>query len=92
MRSLQPGDRVDPKCATRLRPCRWNRAVIAGLVGRALDLAAVSCPNAEHIAEETGLGLSQHVLLGTHRDVDDVVAAIARVADHAYELAAATGP
>jgi hypothetical protein len=67
------------------RPTAATSAVVAGLVGRWRDLAAISCPNAERIAAETGLGLSQHVLLGTHRDGDDVVAANARVAEHASE-------
>jgi dTDP-4-amino-4,6-dideoxygalactose transaminase len=74
------------------RPTAATSAVVAGLVGRGLDLAAVSCPNAERISVQTGLGLSQQVLLGTHRDVDDVVAALARVAEHAPELAAAPAP
>jgi hypothetical protein len=71
------------------RPTAATSAVVAGLVGRRLDLAAISCPQAERIAAQTGLGLSQHVLLGTHRDVDDVVAAIAKVAAQADELATA---
>jgi hypothetical protein len=44
---------------------------------------------AERIASQTGIGLSQHVLLGTHRDVDDVVEAIAKVTAHVDELATA---
>jgi dTDP-4-amino-4,6-dideoxygalactose transaminase len=72
------------------RPTAATSAVVAGLVGRGLNLAAISCPNAEHIAAQTGLALEQHALLGAHTDVDDVVAAIARVSAHAGELAAVT--
>jgi len=50
-------------------------------------LATVSCPVAERIATQTGFGLSQHVLLGTRREIDDVVAAVVKVATHAHELA-----
>ena len=69
------------------RPTAATSAVVAGLVGRRLDLATISCPQAERIATETGLCLSQHPLLGTRKDVDDVVAAIAKVAAQADELA-----
>ncbi len=69
------------------RPTAATSAVVAGLVGRGLDLAAVHCPNAERLAGETGMGLSQHVLLGSHADVEDVVAAIEKVTKHADSLA-----
>jgi hypothetical protein len=42
---------------------------------------------AERIATATGLCLSQHRLLGTRKDIDDVVAAIAKVAARVDELA-----
>ncbi|MDB5077914.1 MAG: Aminotransferase DegT [Chloroflexi bacterium] len=69
------------------RPTAATSAVVAGLVGRGLDLSKVHCPNAERIAEVTGMGLSQHVLLGSHADVEDVVAAIDKVTKHADQLA-----
>jgi dTDP-4-amino-4,6-dideoxygalactose transaminase len=72
------------------RPTAATSAVVAGLVGRGLDLAAIHCPNAERIASETGMGLSQHVLLGSHADVEDVVAAIDKVTKHAHSLAVTT--
>ncbi len=68
-------------------PTPATSAVVAGLVGRWRDLASVSCPVAERIATQTGFGLSQHVLLGTRREVDDVVAAVVKVTAHAHELA-----
>jgi dTDP-4-amino-4,6-dideoxygalactose transaminase len=69
------------------RPTAATSAVVAGLVGRGLDLDKVYCPNAERLAGETGMGLSQHVLLGTRADVEDVVAAIDKVTKHADQLA-----
>ena len=69
------------------RPTAATSAVVAGLVGRGLDLSKVHCPNAERLASETGMGLSQHVLLGTHAEVEDVVAAIDKVTKHADQLA-----
>jgi dTDP-4-amino-4,6-dideoxygalactose transaminase len=69
------------------RPTAATSAVVAGLVGRGLDLDKVYCPNAERLAAETGMGLSQHVLLGTRADVEDVVAAIDKVTKHADQLA-----
>jgi dTDP-4-amino-4,6-dideoxygalactose transaminase len=69
------------------RPTATTSAVVAGLVGRRLDLATISCPQAERISTETGLCLAQHPLLGTRKDVDDVVAAITKVAAQADELA-----
>jgi hypothetical protein len=72
------------------RPTARTSAVVAGLVGRRLDLDAIHCPNAERITTQTGLGMSQHPLLGTRKDIDDVVAAIAKVASNVDELAAAS--
>ncbi len=72
------------------RPTARTSAVVAGLVGRHLDLDAIHCPNAERITTQTGLGMSQHPLLGTRKDIDDVVAAIAKVASNVDELAAAS--
>jgi dTDP-4-amino-4,6-dideoxygalactose transaminase len=70
------------------RPTAATSAVVAGMVGRGLDLAAIHCPQAERIAAETGMGLSQHVLLGSHADVEDVVAALDKVARQADHLTA----
>ncbi len=70
------------------RPTAAMSAMVAGMVGCGLDLATISCPNAERIADHTGLGLAQHALLCSHRDVDDVVAAIEKVSRQAYHLVA----
>ncbi len=69
------------------RPTAATSAVVAGLVGRGLDLSMIHCPIAERIASETGMAVSQHVLLGSRADVEDVVAAIDKVTRHADHLA-----
>jgi len=69
-------------------PTAKTSAVVAGLVGRGLDLATIHCPVAEQIAAATGIGFSQHVLLGDHGDVDDVVEAIAKLSAHIDDLVA----
>jgi dTDP-4-amino-4,6-dideoxygalactose transaminase len=47
------------------------------------------CPNAERLFERELVALPHEVLLGDERDVDDIIAAAAKVAECAKELAAA---
>ncbi|MEI6074542.1 MAG: DegT/DnrJ/EryC1/StrS family aminotransferase [Verrucomicrobiota bacterium] len=46
---------------------------------KALDFAKVSCPNCEKICAEQGAWLEQSLLLGTQKDMDDIVLAFEKV-------------
>ena len=56
---------------------------------RGIDYAGVCCPVSERAAYEEAVWLPQFLLIGEDRDVDDVVAAIAKVMRHAADLACA---
>jgi len=47
------------------------------------------CPANDRLAEETGLSFGQHIFLGGRKEIEDVVAAIAKVQKNAGELAKA---
>jgi hypothetical protein len=49
------------------------------------DYTATHCPQAEKALTEV-LWMMQTVLLGNRQDMDDIVAAIRRIKDHAGEL------
>ena len=49
----------------------------------------LSCPEAEQLVKET-IGFSQNVLLGTQKDMDDIVDAVQKVYENRKELIAAT--
>lgn len=51
-----------------------------------LDYRKVRCPVAERLAYEETVWLPQFLLLGTEEDVDDILAAIEKVATHLEEL------
>ena len=54
---------------------------------RRLDFARCNCPVTEHACSAEACWLSQNVLLGTQRDMDDIVAAVSKVHEHRRELA-----
>ena len=47
------------------------------------------CPNNDMLANETGLSLPQPVFLGTKKDIEELVAAMAKIQTHAKEINAA---
>ncbi len=59
------------------------------LAGASADDRRFNCPIAERLFGQELVALPHEVLLGDERDVDDIVAAAAKVAGHAKELAAA---
>ena len=52
-----------------------------------LDYRRESCPHCETICAQQGVWLAQQVLLGTRGDMDDIVRAFAKVAEHRDSLA-----
>jgi len=56
------------------------------VAGSGVDYKAVHCPQAERLCREETLWFSQSLLLGDRGDMDDVVAAVAKVRQHASEL------
>jgi dTDP-4-amino-4,6-dideoxygalactose transaminase len=56
------------------------------VAGSGVDYKAVHCPQAERLCREETLWFSQSLLLGERGDMDDVVAAIVKVRQHADEL------
>ncbi|HTB09951.1 MAG TPA: DegT/DnrJ/EryC1/StrS family aminotransferase [Bryobacteraceae bacterium] len=54
-----------------------------------VDYAKVHCPVSERAAYEEAVWLPQFLLIGEHRDIDDIAAAIAKVLRHANDLASA---
>jgi dTDP-4-amino-4,6-dideoxygalactose transaminase len=54
-----------------------------------VDYTKVHCPVSERAAYEEAVWLPQFLLIGDHRDVDDIAAAIAKVLRHANDLASA---
>jgi len=53
---------------------------------KSLDYTKTKCPVAEKAASEEGCWMHQSVLLGTRKDMDDIVAAIAKVYENRKEL------
>jgi len=51
-----------------------------------LDYAKVHCPACEEACASEGLWLGQSVLLGSRRDMEDIVAAVEKVRQHAAEM------
>ena len=51
-----------------------------------LDYSRVSCPVCEKACAGEAVWLGQATLLGTRRDMDDIVAAIAKVRQYAAEI------
>jgi dTDP-4-amino-4,6-dideoxygalactose transaminase len=64
-------------------------AHLRDLYGDRVDYARVSLPATERACREEGIWLSQTMLLGDHRDTDDIAAAIRKVRENASELRAA---
>ena len=56
------------------------------VAGSGVDYRTVRCPEAERLCREETLWLSQSVLLGKRGDMDDIVAAILKIKEHAGEL------
>jgi len=54
--------------------------------GADVDFARVRCPVAERICETEGCWLTQNLLLGDDRDVDDIARAFRKLHDHRDEL------
>ena len=52
-----------------------------------IDYAQIHLPNCERISGGEGVWLNQSVLLATHADMDDVVAAFEKVYEHRHALA-----
>jgi dTDP-4-amino-4,6-dideoxygalactose transaminase len=59
------------------------------LAGASPDRIAIDCPLAERLFEHAMVSIPHQCLLGDDRDVDDIVAAAAKVASRATDLAAA---
>ena len=59
------------------------------LAGASAERIAIDCPVAERLFEREMAAIPHECLLGDDRDVDDIVAAAAKVASRATELAAA---
>jgi dTDP-4-amino-4,6-dideoxygalactose transaminase len=57
------------------------------LAGANPDGDAIDCPVAERLFEHELVSIPHECLLGDHRDIDDIIAAIAKVASGAAELA-----
>jgi dTDP-4-amino-4,6-dideoxygalactose transaminase len=55
--------------------------------GRHMDYREVSCPQAEHLCAEETLWIGQAAFLGTKEDMDDIADALAKIKEHAGELA-----
>lgn len=53
--------------------------------GKKMDYTTVHCPNTEQVCREA-LWLSQSVLLGTAKDMEDIVRAVRKVRENASEL------
>jgi dTDP-4-amino-4,6-dideoxygalactose transaminase len=51
-----------------------------------LDYAATDCPVCERVCANEGCWLAQTMLLGTRQDMDDIVAAVAKLSEHRAEL------
>ena len=51
-----------------------------------LDYRKVCCPACEKACQSEGLWLSQSILLGSPRDMDDIFEAVAKVQQHAGEM------
>jgi perosamine synthetase len=62
------------------------------LAGVSPDNATIDCPVAEHLFEHVLVSIPHECLLGDDRDIDDIVAAAAKVASGAAELASAKLP
>jgi dTDP-4-amino-4,6-dideoxygalactose transaminase len=56
------------------------------VAGSGVDYRAAHCPEAERLCREETLWFSQSVLLGERGDMDDIVAAILKIKEHAHEL------
>lgn len=52
-----------------------------------IDYGTFSCPETERACREQALWLTQNVLLGERRDMDDILTAIDKIANSAHELA-----
>jgi len=63
-------------------------AHLRGLYGDRVDYARVSLPATERACREEGVWLSQTMLLGNDRDMDDVAGAIRKIRENASELGA----
>ena len=61
-------------------------------LGGRLPWAETRCPVTERAAYEESVWLHHHVLLGSERDVDDIVAAIEKIRDNVEELRTARHP
>jgi dTDP-4-amino-4,6-dideoxygalactose transaminase len=59
------------------------------LAGANPDTAAIDCPVAERLFEHTIVSIPHECLLGDHSDLDDIIAAAAKVASKATDLSAA---
>lgn len=67
-------------CAKGYAPLSQNSAVLKAISGiRGLEAVPDPCPVAERVSEHEGVWLFQTMLLGTQADMDDIVAAVARI-------------
>lgn len=64
-------------------------AHLRGLYGDRIDYSRVSLPATERACKEEGVWLSQTMLLGEGRDMDDIAVAIRKIRENAAELRAA---
>ncbi|MHB8383917.1 MAG: DegT/DnrJ/EryC1/StrS family aminotransferase, partial [Candidatus Binataceae bacterium] len=79
----------DPVYRSALFPAQSAAYLSACEMAGAPNPPPPDCPVAERIFEHEMASLPHEVLLGDERDVDDVIAAARKIADHAAELRAA---
>jgi dTDP-4-amino-4,6-dideoxygalactose transaminase len=65
-----------------------RNAHLKELYGDRLGYAGISLPATERACDEESVWLSQNMLLGETRDMDEIAAAVTKVREHAAELAA----
>ena len=53
---------------------------------QAVDFTAIRCEVADRACKSEGLWLTQQILLGTDKDMDDIVAGVAKVVENADKL------
>jgi dTDP-4-amino-4,6-dideoxygalactose transaminase len=55
-------------------------------VGKRMDYGSVCCPNCEKICYEQGGWMTQNLLLGKKKDMDDIIRAFRKVYENREEL------
>ncbi len=75
-----------PRCAAEGIPCgpgyfplTRSEAILRGFEEVGAREGPRPCPIAERVAQHEACYLTQNLLLGTHEDMDDIVAAVAKI-------------